>query len=333
MLYCPLLLRQLLPLCSHVGGHGQGWVWRHCEHRYLICCNWHDEKEVSAHASAKVYPDPPEDHSLKVCLFLDRVCYAVFWLIFPLWTLIDIQMDARDMSFFPDESFDSVIDKGTLFFYSLSVWPVGNLLKLDILFHVFGHLFVPPYLWENFNPLTCSLWSQGHLIPWWYVCLPHCLDYQPQPSDLNVAYLLLWPFQCGSDAPTSADQMLREVSRLCSSCPQISLVEKIPISGLPFETIVVISPVFHLKLQFCSLDAPVFACRLLKPGGIYMLVINASQWWAYSSYAFLFGDWSIRNHSTVWKFPIADNLWWPKCKDASFEPPSIQLADCSLHYM
>ncbi len=30
-----------------------------------------------------------------------------------------MQMDVRDMSFFPDESFDSVIDKGMVFPFSL----------------------------------------------------------------------------------------------------------------------------------------------------------------------------------------------------------------------
>lgn len=44
--------------------------------------------------------------------------------------MIDMEMDARDMSFFPDKSFDAVVDKGI--FLSL---------PLDLLFNVDGFFY------------------------------------------------------------------------------------------------------------------------------------------------------------------------------------------------
>lgn len=57
-----------------------------------------------------------------------------FWCIkFSLWNWTDMQMDVRDMSVFPDESFDAVIDKGN--YISLFHVPFVNyLLVADYLF-------------------------------------------------------------------------------------------------------------------------------------------------------------------------------------------------------
>ncbi|KAH8498923.1 hypothetical protein H0E87_017731 [Populus deltoides] len=50
---------------------------------------------------------------IKLCHFLTRYLYFCVSFLYDL-CMIDMEMDARDMSFFPDKSFDAVVDKGTL---------------------------------------------------------------------------------------------------------------------------------------------------------------------------------------------------------------------------
>ncbi|KAK3003210.1 hypothetical protein RJ639_018158 [Escallonia herrerae] len=56
-----------------------------------------------------------------------------------LWKLIDMQMDVKDMSFFPDETFDGVVDKGTL--DSLMITYGDPTVRMP-------HLSKPVYSWE-----------------------------------------------------------------------------------------------------------------------------------------------------------------------------------------
>lgn len=51
--------------------------------------------------------------------FFFRIDSLIVLVTVSLQILIDMKMDVRDMSYFPDDSFDSVIDKGMLALHSM----------------------------------------------------------------------------------------------------------------------------------------------------------------------------------------------------------------------
>lgn len=120
-----------------------------------------------------------------------------------------MQMDVRDMSFFPDESFDSIIDKGRDLSFHYKLYQYLRYVKLNFfvcLLMIF--VFAMPYA-------LCWSLNQELLILWWYdgywnvLIIPdvHCLA-------CSNPFICGCEFQCGTDAPISATQMLGEVSRL-----------------------------------------------------------------------------------------------------------------------
>lgn len=117
-------------VCSYVRGHGHRWLCGDCEHWHFFCCDWDDEKEIFQHSAAAMYPWFFLSFSL---LFED----AIYLRLIPLWPA-DLRMDVRDMSMFPDESFDCAIDKGMhssvmLYFWQLQTFSC-NFTCLTLLF-------------------------------------------------------------------------------------------------------------------------------------------------------------------------------------------------------
>nr|XP_011469517.1 PREDICTED: uncharacterized protein LOC101299615 isoform X3 [Fragaria vesca subsp. vesca] len=93
------------------------------------------------------------------------------------------QMDVRDMSFFPDESFDGIVDKGTS------------------LFSCCGYFLI--------YAVSCTNYVFYGLVI--FCCCHHFLHLR---SVENLDVGTLDSLMCGNDAPISAAQMLGEVNRL-----------------------------------------------------------------------------------------------------------------------
>lgn len=117
-------------------------------------------------------------------------------------------MDVRDMSFFPDEKFGAVIDKGLASwssFYTPSNFPVFN-------------TEVCPMCWSfNAGATTFHSWplDSWYRDTWfvdgmWGFHISHACYSLFSPCSNS----LILCTQCGTDAPISAAQMLGEVSRL-----------------------------------------------------------------------------------------------------------------------
>ncbi|KAL7234480.1 hypothetical protein ACSBR1_017980 [Camellia fascicularis] len=117
-----------------------------------------------------------------------------------------MQMDARDMSFFPDESFDGVIDKGmqeSLYYMFCQILQFFlNYIGLMILFALCMH-----------GPLESIVGTLDSLMVICVFQLFLLVVFGLLFASSNLLHMLL-TFKCGTDAPISAAQMLGEVSRL-----------------------------------------------------------------------------------------------------------------------
>lgn len=107
-----IALMDCFSFCSYVWGHGQRWIRRHNEYWHFIGRHWHDEKKTRVYSSVEMYPIKWKYYKHNRILFYffrvkDFIPRGISYT-----NLIDMQMDVRDMSFFPHKSFDGVLDKG-----------------------------------------------------------------------------------------------------------------------------------------------------------------------------------------------------------------------------
>ncbi|EEF34446.1 S-adenosylmethionine-dependent methyltransferase, putative [Ricinus communis] len=94
-----------------------------------------------------------------------------------------MQLDVRDMSFFPDESFNGVIDKGMAFPFPLHALLIAGF----------------------------SIMSVNYMLTLFLLLKITTMDFWLGDSHSGTLDSLM----CGNDAPISAAQMLGEVSRSC----------------------------------------------------------------------------------------------------------------------
>lgn len=93
--------------------------------------------------------------------------------------------------------------------------------------------------------------------------------------------------------------------------------------------------VFYFKFVSVSeFMVSFFFCRLLKPGGVYMLVICTPNWGLSPPPLFLFVFFSLKCilYNLFLVFHLTDNLWWSYSKDATSQPTCLWLENFVVHY-